>query len=59
MSEADNASGKGERIDHERREAILRLAKYTAPVMLAVLVSATAHGTPAIPISGGMGPPPR
>ena len=42
MSEVDGASGKGERIDHERREAVLRLAKYTAPAMLAVLMSAQA-----------------
>jgi hypothetical protein len=44
MSEADDAAGKGpeqtgERIDQERREALSRLAKYTAPVMLAVLMS--------------------
>jgi hypothetical protein len=53
MSEADNASGKGERIDHERREAVLRLAKYTAPAMLAVLVSqANATGQPVIVVSG-------
>ena len=55
MSEADSESGKGERIDHERREAVLRLAKYTAPAMLAVLVSASANGT-AIAVSP-MGPP--
>jgi hypothetical protein len=46
MSEADDAAGKGaeqtgERIDQERREALSRLAKYTAPVMLAVLMSAS------------------
>jgi hypothetical protein len=45
MSE-DGAAGKdegqaGERIDHERREAVLRLAKYTAPAMLAVLLPLT------------------
>jgi hypothetical protein len=40
MSEVDGAASKGEeRIDHERREALTRLAKYTAPAMLAVLVS--------------------
>jgi hypothetical protein len=48
MKESDCATGKaeeqtGEGIDHERREALVRLAKYTAPVMLAVLVS-TAEG---------------
>jgi hypothetical protein len=46
MSEADDAAAKGaeqtgERIDHERREALTRLAKYTAPAMLAVLMSAS------------------
>jgi hypothetical protein len=45
MSEFDGAAGKGEqqtgeRIDHERREALTRLAKYTAPAVLAVLLSA-------------------
>jgi hypothetical protein len=54
MSEADDAAGKGaeqtgERIDQERREALSRLAKYTAPVMLAVLMSASAGA--AVPVS--------
>ena len=45
LSEFDGAAGKGEqqpgeRIDHERREALMRLAKYTAPAVLAVLLSA-------------------
>ena len=45
MSEFDGAASKGaeqtgERIDHERREALTRLAKYTAPAVLAVLLSA-------------------
>jgi hypothetical protein len=45
MSEFDGAAGKGEqqtgeRIDHERREALTRLAEYTAPAVLAVLLSA-------------------
>jgi hypothetical protein len=45
MSEAGGLAGKGEEqtgegIDHERREALTRLAKYTAPAMLAVLLSA-------------------
>jgi hypothetical protein len=46
MSDVEVGKGEeqtGERIDHERREALVRLAKYTAPVMLAVLVS-TAEG---------------
>jgi hypothetical protein len=56
MSEVDGAAGKGEeqtgeRIDHERREALTRLAKYTAPAMLAVLVS-VANAKPIIIISG-------
>jgi hypothetical protein len=55
MSEFDGAAGKGEqqsgeRIDHERREALTRLAKYTAPAMLAVLMANTAGAT-APPIS--------
>ena len=43
MSEfkVDKGEQTGERIDHERREALARLAKYTAPVMLAVLMSAS------------------
>jgi hypothetical protein len=46
MTDTDGATGKGaeqtgERIDQERREALSRLAKYTAPVMLAVLMSAS------------------
>jgi hypothetical protein len=55
MSEVDGASGKGERIDHERREAVLRLAKYTAPAMLAVLMS-TAESRAQIAMSGGHPP---
>jgi hypothetical protein len=47
MKESNSAAGKGavetgEGIDHERREAITRLAKYTAPAMLAVLMSSQA-----------------
>ena len=46
MSEVDGAVGKGEQtgeyIDQGRREALARLAKYTAPAMLAVLMSTTA-----------------
>ena len=54
MSEADDAAAKGaeqtgERIDQERREALSRLAKYTAPVMLAVLMSASTG--PAVAVS--------
>jgi hypothetical protein len=33
-------SKSGERIDHERREALTQLAKYTAPAMLAALITA-------------------
>ena len=41
MSEVEVGKGEqtGERIDHERREALTRLAKYTAPAMLALLMS--------------------
>jgi hypothetical protein len=54
MSEAERPAGKGagqtgEHIDHERREALTRLAKYTAPAMLAVLMSASAGA--AVPVS--------
>jgi hypothetical protein len=38
------ASQSGNGIDESRREAMLRLAKYTAPVMLAVLLSEKAVG---------------
>jgi hypothetical protein len=46
MSKTDGAAVKGaeqtdEHIDQERREALTRLAKYTAPAMLAVLMSAS------------------
>jgi hypothetical protein len=47
MSEADDygaisngAKPTGERIDQERREALKRFAKYTAPAMLGLLLSA-------------------
>jgi hypothetical protein len=61
MSEFDGAAGKGEqqtgeRIDHERREALTRLAKYTAPAMLAVLMSA-ADSRATFVVSGGPPPP--
>ena len=43
--------GKGEqteeRIDQGRREAVIRLAKYTAPAMLAVLLSVDQAGATA------------
>ena len=57
MSEFDGSAGKGEpqsgeRIDHERREALTRLAKYTAPAMLAVLMSA-ADSRATFVVSGG------
>jgi hypothetical protein len=54
---ADSATGKSaeqteERIDQGRREAVMRLAKYTAPAMLAVLVSMDQAGAqPCIPTS--------
>jgi len=56
MSGADRAAGKGveqteEHIDHERREALTRLAKYTAPAMLAVLMATTTAGATVPPIS--------
>jgi hypothetical protein len=55
MSEADDVDGKGaeqtECIDHERREALARLAKYTAPAMLAMLMS-VAESRAVIVISG-------
>jgi hypothetical protein len=46
-ADADSVAGKGveqteERIDQERRDALNRLAKYTAPVMLAALTSRAA-----------------
>ena len=45
MSEVkvDKGEQTEERIDQERREALTRLAKYTAPAMLAVLMSTTAE----------------
>jgi hypothetical protein len=54
--EADDVAGKGaeqiaECIDHERREALARLAKYTAPAMLAMLMS-VAESRAVIVISG-------
>ena len=52
MSEVkvDKGEQTEERIDQERREALTRLAKYTAPAMLAVLM-ATAAGATVPPIS--------
>jgi hypothetical protein len=35
----DKGEQTEERIDQGRREAVMRLAKYTAPAMLAVLLS--------------------
>ena len=56
MSEADGMAGKGteqtgEHIDHERREALTRFAKYTAPVLLAALIS-VAESRPLVAQSG-------
>jgi hypothetical protein len=50
MSEVkvDKGEQTDERIDQERRDALTRLAKYTAPAMLAVLVATS--GAPAISI---------
>jgi Chaperone of endosialidase len=54
MSEVgDKGEQTGEGIDYERREALLRLAKYTAPAMLAVLVSSANAAAPVIVMSGG------
>jgi hypothetical protein len=62
MSEAEahsSASGGAEqtveRIDKERREALTRLAKYTAPAMLAVLMSVE-YSRATMVVCGG--PPP-
>jgi hypothetical protein len=60
MSEVEVGKGEqtGEGIDHERREALTRLAKYTAPAMLAVLLPlADAKAQKPIIIVSGMGPP--
>ena len=53
MSEVrvDKGEQTEERIDQERREALRRLAKYTAPAMLAVLLSVEQGGATAPPIS--------
>jgi hypothetical protein len=54
MSEADPAGKGAERteecVDQERREALKRLAKYTAPAMLAVLMS-TEEGSALVCVS--------
>jgi hypothetical protein len=57
MSEFGNSGSAGhdveqsdERIDLGRREALTRLAKYTAPAMLVVLMSASRGA--ATPVSG-------
>jgi hypothetical protein len=48
----DKGEQTEERIDQGRREAVMRLAKYTAPAMLAVLLSVDQAGaTPCIPTS--------
>jgi electron transfer flavoprotein alpha subunit len=46
----DKSEQTEERIDQERREALTRFAKYTAPAMLAVLM-ATAAGATVPPMS--------
>jgi hypothetical protein len=57
MSEfgAGGSAGHGveqteERIDLERREALTRLAKYTAPAMLVVLMSASRGAAAAVSV---------
>ena len=40
----DKGEQTEERIDQGRREAVMRLAKYTAPAMLAVLLSVDQAG---------------
>jgi hypothetical protein len=53
MSKADDKSEQtGEGIDHERREALARLAQYTAPAMLAVLMSAADSRAQMVIVSG-------
>jgi hypothetical protein len=56
MSEVkvDKGAQTEERIDQERREALTRLAKYTAPALLAVLLSAAESRALVI---GSGGPP--
>ena len=44
------AEQSAERIDEQRREALIRFGKYTAPAMLAMLVSVN-KGMAAPPIS--------
>jgi hypothetical protein len=56
QTDGDGAAGKGaerteERINHERREAVMRLAKYTAPAMLAVLLAMDQADAVCIPTS--------
>jgi hypothetical protein len=56
MRDSDSATSQAEKqtregIDHERREALARLAKYTAPAMLAVLLSAEKGGATAPMVS--------
>ena len=55
----DKGEQTAERIDQGRREAVMRLAKYTAPAMLAVLVSTANAQMPIIVISGHDGKPPE
>ena len=53
MSEVkvDKGEQTEERIDHGRREAVMRLAKYTAPAMLAVLLAMDQADAVCIPTS--------
>ena len=62
MSEVkvDKGEQTEERIDQGRREAVMRLAKYTAPAVLAVLLSVDQSGATVacIPTSIMRCPPP-
>jgi hypothetical protein len=60
MSEPNHSDGSADEHTKQtemvgRREAVVRFAKYTAPVMLAVLISAST-GKPAVTVTGPPGP---
>jgi hypothetical protein len=59
MSEVkvDKGEQTEERIDQGRREAVIRLAKYTAPAMLAVLLSVDQAGAAIVCIPASICPP--
>ena len=55
MSEPNHSDGSADEHTKQtemvgRREAVVRFAKYTAPVMLAVLMSSTTDGKAGVPI---------